>query len=143
MIERVMFVSRTAAENTVGIPDWAVVSISEPDGAFGMARLLPGWYAIHRVAFHDIDAEIRDEAYVLMNVGQAADIVAFVESVAPHVSGILVHCKAGISRSAAVAKWIAERYRLQFNHDYSVYNRHVYRLLLEASGMDQDYGEQE
>ncbi len=103
MIERVMFVSRTAAENTPGWADGAVVSISEPDSAFGQAKLMQGWYAIKRADFHDADPQRGcDEPHVLMNEGHAIEIVDFVHSIAPHVQTILVHCKAGISRSAAV-----------------------------------------
>ena len=140
MIERVMFVSRTAAENTPGVPDWGVVSITEPDCAFGEAKLMHGWYAIHRASFDDVDpGRPSDDESVLMNAQHAADIVAYVDAIAPHVRVILVHCKAGISRSAAVAKWIAERYGLPFNHGYSLYNKHVYRQLSNAAGNGQGY----
>ena len=133
MINRVMFVSRTAAENAAGMSDWAVVSISED----AEAKLLDGWYAVHRSYFHDVDpGSPCGEPHVLMNATHATDIVAFVESVAPHVTGVLVHCKAGISRSAAVAKWIAERFDLPFNHSCSIYNRNVYRLLCDATAGD-------
>lgn len=137
MVERVLFVSRSVAENTSGKGDWAVISISEPDSALGDAKLMAGWHAIHRTNFHDVDPMYPcGEPHVLMNRDHAADIVMFVESVAPHVHTILVHCRAGVSRSAAVAKWIAKHYGLPFNHQYSLYNKHVYRLLREASGMD-------
>lgn len=136
MLNRVMFVSRTAAENTAGMPKWAVISVSEPDSAFGQAKLMQGWYSILRVSFHDVDPHRYEyeEPYEVMDADDAAAIVAFVESVAPHVDGVLVHCKAGISRSAAVAKWIAKRYGLTFNHQYSQYNQHVYQMLVEAAG---------
>jgi predicted protein tyrosine phosphatase len=58
--------------------------------------------------------------------------VDFVHRVAPKVVGIVVHCHAGISRSGAVAKWIAEQYKLDFNQDYQLFNKHVYRQLVEA-----------
>jgi len=68
-----------------------------------------------------------------MTPQHALEIVNFVQAIAPNVEGIMVHCKAGISRSAAVAKWIAEIYQLPFNHAYDYYNKHVYKMLSEAS----------
>jgi hypothetical protein len=47
------------------------------------------------------------------------------------VEGILVHCYAGISRSAAVAKWVSERHGQSFPAEYAEYNKHVYTTLLE------------
>lgn len=136
MIEKVMFTNRTTAERFPGVADWAVISISED----AEAKLMDGWYAIHRVYFHDVDSSSSEcnEQVVLMNDQHAHDIVDFVESVAPHVRRVLVHCKAGISRSAAVAKWVAERYDLPFDHGYALYNRHVYRLLIEAAANDRN-----
>ena len=58
--------------------------------------------------------------------------VEFVRLVAPNVEGILVHCKAGISRSAAVAKWICERFDLPFSDRYTQFNQHVYTMLVTA-----------
>lgn len=59
-------------------------------------------------------------------------IKIFVERVAPDIDVLLVHCAAGISRSAAVAKWIARRYSLSFDGQYKNYNHYVLRLLDEA-----------
>lgn len=130
MIKHVIFVSREEAENKMKRPDWAVVSITEPNGPNGPARLMPGWFAIHRTEFHDIEPNLTyDQPYELMNIEHANKIVDFVETVAPNVQGIMVHCRAGVSRSAAVAKWIADRYELPFDHDYGYYNMHVYKML--------------
>ncbi len=58
----------------------------------------------------------------MMTMEDAHAIVNFVHQVA---EGIVVHCRAGISRSAAVSKWIAETYQLPFDHDYQHYNKLV------------------
>jgi protein-tyrosine phosphatase len=68
-----------------------------------------------------------------MSATHALDIVDFVHTIAPHVEGIMVHCKGGVSRSAAVAKWIANTFKLPFNHDYTAYNKYVYHQLNEAN----------
>jgi predicted protein tyrosine phosphatase len=133
VIRRIIFVSRIAAENTIGWDNWAVISITEPGSSFGEARLLDGWFAVHRANFHDVDpARPCGEPHVLMNERHAKGIVAFIHEVAPNVEGILVHCKAGVSRSAAVAKWIADTYDVPFPKKYDAYNRYVYAQLQEA-----------
>ena len=132
MIKKVMFVGRATAETTPGWSDWAIISISEPDSASGEAKLMGEWHSVHRLDFHDIETEIPGKNYLLMTQSQRKQIVDFVHKVAPEVQGIVVHCPAGISRSAAVAKWIAEVYDLPFNHEYDRFNKHVYNLLVEA-----------
>lgn len=132
MIKRIIFVSRTAAENTHGWDDWAMISITEPDHT--PARLLHGWYAVHRSAFHDTEPQkALSDSTVALTDDHAIEIVDFVHAMAPQVEGVMVHCKGGISRSAAVAKRIAETYNLPFNHQHDSYNRHVYQQLVEAN----------
>lgn len=137
MIQRVIFVNRHTAENTPGWPDWAVISINDPYAALGEARLMPGWHAIHQCAFHDVDPDNpigeMDEFLECITDAQAKAIVAFVREVAPDIEGILVHCNSGVSRSAAVAKWIAEAYSLPFNIRYEKLNQYVHQSLVEAS----------
>ena len=128
-MKKVIFVSKTAAENAGGWGDWAVISITEEN----KAELQEGWFGICRLQFHDVDPTKGCEVpHVLMDAKHAMKIVMFVNKTAPNIEGILVHCKAGISRSAAVAKWIAEKYNLPFEHRYESYNKHVYKLLKEA-----------
>lgn len=125
-LKHVIFTSREAAEEKAGWSNWAVISISEPDCY--PANLKEGWRGILRLEFHDIDRH--EEPYVLFSEQQARDIISFVSRCqAGEAKGIVVHCKAGISRSAAVAKWIADRYGLTFPEGYSLYNKHVYRVL--------------
>lgn len=130
MITRTFFVGRIAAENLMGATNWAIISVSEGFES----KLIGDWHDSHHCYFHDVDpAKPCDEPHVLMNAGHADQIFDFVESVAPNVDVIVVNCKAGISRSAAISKWIAERYDLPFNHGYQHYNQHVYSLLKESS----------
>ncbi|HEY9209970.1 MAG TPA: hypothetical protein VIO56_01055 [Methylotenera sp.] len=132
MVTKVIFVGRATAETTPGWGDWAVVSITEP-GIPGEAKLMPGWHSICRVHFHDVDPNIPcGEPHVLMNEADGLKITQFVREVAPGVDGILVHCKAGVSRSAAVAKWIARQFDVPFNHTYDHYNKYVFDMLVKA-----------
>lgn len=133
MISRTFFVSRTTAENTPGWNNWAVVSISDPETYLPPVKLMQGWYAVHRVSFHDLADTTENRAnYQIFDSCRADEIVSFVHAVAPHVEGIMVHCQGGVSRSAAIAKWIAEAYNLPFNHSYQQYNQDVYWVMYEA-----------
>jgi hypothetical protein len=132
-LEKVMFTNKFTAERSPGWPDWAVISITEPEQFPGEAKIQDGWHSICRVNFHDVDLATKtDEPYVLMTERDTQVIVDFVHSAAPEVYGILVHCKAGVSRSAAVAKWIARAYGLPFDHGYKQYNKYVYELVWKA-----------
>ena len=69
------------------------------------------------MSFDDVDKKQYDEmteagygSVVLMNEQDAARIVAFVKKYKDSVDGIIVHCDAGVSRSAgvmaAIMKWL-------------------------------------
>jgi len=127
-LKTVIFTGRDQAEASAPWAHWAVISIS----GLNPAVLKDGWHSVLKLEFDDIDTP--EEPYILFSDSQANRIIDFVEEVrASHeVEGILVHCQAGISRSAAVAKWIAEKYGLSFPGKYMLYNKHVYRTLREA-----------
>ena len=123
-MKRVQFVSKASAEALQGRQDTAVISINGLDPA----RLQNGWHSVLRLEFDDVD--VAQDPYILFDTNHAVQIVVFTrECNASDVETILVHCNAGISRSAAVAKWIAERYGLPFPAGYMLYNKHVYNVL--------------
>lgn len=125
-----MFVGRATVETIPGWSDWALISITEPssdDVSRVATTVLDGWKSVHRTAFFDVDKDGLD--YPAMQFEDAVKIVDFVHKHASKVNGFMLNCKAGISRSAAVAKWIALTYELPFNHHYDRYNWHVYKLL--------------
>lgn len=134
MIRRVMFVSRNAVENLSGDwSDFALISISEPN-APGLAKIDEKAFRYSSFYhFHDVVPERDyDEFVVHMDARHALSMVSFLAQIENEVEGILVNCRAGISRSAAVAKWICESRGLPFNQSYGQFNRHVFRLLQEA-----------
>ena len=128
-LKNVLFTGRKEAESRHGWNDWAVISITEP--GFDPADLKRGWNNILRLEFHDAENPLISR--VLFNSEDARKIIEFVAQAHRGDSdGILVHCTAGISRSAAVAKFIAHKHDLPFNHNYNEYNKLVYRLLMEV-----------
>ncbi len=130
-LRQVVFMGRIEAEKESSRSNWAVISITEPDTE--PAHLKTGWHAVLRQEFHDVDYSDASDPYTLFSEHQARELVTFLTKVeAEGVEGILVHCKAGISRSAAVARWIAFGYGLPFVENYSLYNRHIFRLLIQV-----------
>jgi predicted protein tyrosine phosphatase len=131
-IKHVIFTSKKEAERRAGWDVWAVISIT--DFAYtehgSQAKLKEGWFDILRLEFDDITAP--QEPYVLFSAQQAREIIEFVQRCNDEkLEGILVHCRAGISRSAAVAKWVSDKYNLAFPENYDQYNLHVYQVLRE------------
>lgn len=137
MLNRVMFVGRYTAENCGPWNDFAMISIGEPAASEGDPVIPDGWHDVLRLSFHDVVPNQNiDNAYTLMTADDADKIVSFVRKVAPDVQGIIVHCRAGISRSAAVVKWISHEYKIPFNKSYSKYNDYVWRLMVVAGEID-------
>ena len=125
-LEKVIFTDRKSAERAPGQPNWHVVSIS--GGGQEYPTLSEGWGDVLYLYFEDTD-DIENE--FAFNDAHAQRVAEFVDQSVTKCDGVLVHCHAGISRSAAVAKWIAERYGLPFDHRYYLYNRLVYQRLVE------------
>lgn len=122
-LKTVLFCDQKTAERNAGQPDWAIISITESGGA----QLRDGWLDVLRLRFQDTD-DINDP--FIFQPYHAWVIDDFVEKVKQNgATGILVHCYAGVSRSAAVAKWIATCEELPFNERYQLYNKHVYNVL--------------
>lgn len=141
-IDHLSFLSRREAEAATPRDDIAVISITDPRT---VQPRLDGWHSVLRVEFHDIDPDqiaspfTRARAaahYTLMRAEQAREIVAFVQAIQSNgASGIMVHCEQGVSRSAAVAKWIADRHGLRLSDEATAArNRYVYRMLEEEVG---------
>ena len=139
-MKRVVFLSQAEAERTAALNNWAVISITQPSDAD--AALQPGWAAVLRMRFHDTDDA--NSVLTVFNQEHAEAVVKFVREHEANVEGILVHCHAGISRSAAIAKFIADTYSLAFPDKYASYNKLIYRRLnqvlwREAYGDDVAY----
>lgn len=109
------------------------------------------WSKILRLEFHDADGSGRsidsriasvvdNNQLALFTEDHAVEILKFLRAHQDDHSHAIVHCEGGISRSAAVSKFIAQIYNLEFPEGYSLYNRHVYSTLLRVHGSSL-YGE--
>lgn len=69
---------------------------------------------------------------------QANCIVEDVEFAKRHGKNIIVHCFAGVSRSAAVVKWANDYLKLNIEkyNNYTQHNKHVYDTLCRVSGVE-------
>lgn len=138
-LRRVLFLSQARAEAM--IPPHAAALLSITDVTAPVARLREGWAAVLRLGFDDVDPEDRlfqefmlgdEEDYVPLTPVQAAEIAGFVRDIAGRCSCLVVHCRYGQSRSAAVAKAVCDAYGLRFPRDYELHNPYVYRNVQRA-----------
>lgn len=117
-----------------------LVSVISPDG-FGGAPVtdpeLDGfWHAVMKLRFHDVDpTHCSPEfaaGYTIFSEEDAERVLDFLLEHEAAVDEFWFHCEAGVSRSAAGAKYIAYAYGSYFPDSYSLYNKHVFTMLKKA-----------
>lgn len=104
MIRSVDFISRLKAESLSARNDMAVISITEPEA--DPAALSCQEDRILRLVFHDVDPGSKTETcWTLFDPAHAEQVLRFVRRVHadPQEFDLVIHCRAGISRSAALA----------------------------------------
>lgn len=132
-MSHIQFIPCAEAHRRVGMVDLAIISITTPGQA--KTSLKPGWGGVLRLEFADVD-----DGEHAMYRAQAAQIIQFAHQQVLLGRDIIVHCDAGISRSAAVALFLGNVFgqpvycgALRVTQDrYSLYNRHVMRTLCRA-----------
>lgn len=149
MIKNVCFFSEMVAKDVTPRNHIALISVSDGDFID-----LPDWGdRILRLYFHDILGPL--DGYVQFGVADAQKIINFLNGIdKKSINTIFVHCGAGISRSAAIALFIAEKFGLNvvsttisikgnlgivnykisdfYNGKYPFYNRLVYSTLMKV-----------
>jgi hypothetical protein len=112
----------------------ALVSMVSPYGFGGAEVTKPVlenfWSHVHYAVFDDVDHHTT--YYQIISWKDATNIVNFIDSVKNEVDAIWCHCEAGISRSAAVSKFIADTNNAYFPESYSFYNKYVYDILMKV-----------
>lgn len=110
------------------------ISIRHPDEPV-LFTLDDGWFTF---VFDDIELPV--SGLKMFDTKMAERILNAVKN---HGSEyVVVHCTAGMSRSAAVAKWLADNmgYKLEYHSDGvgtdKHYNRHVYKTMNACVGKD-------
>jgi predicted protein tyrosine phosphatase len=126
MIREVEYLSQARAENLRPLSREAIISIT--GSGYPKATLRKGWLRVLRLVFDDIDAPFFNAVH--FDSPHAEETLAWLQKVEGKVDKVYVHCHAGKSRSAAVAKFIAELYDIPGGiHVYPHYNQMVYRVL--------------
>lgn len=132
-------IDRHTAERTAGKEHDLCISISDSSGIG--AKLSSGFFAVLRLKFDDCYEEIDTGSRLLKPITseQATEILEFVDKhhqMQKHFK-LIVHCNAGVSRSAAVARWTSLYLDLPLPHrdDYPFCNHKVITELKRASGM--------
>lgn len=143
-IRSVNFISEATAIGLMPLPATAVISITNPGD---VAPLQNGWKQLLRVAVADASYdETTIESYGRMwrlssggfpTKEHAETIRTFLDNLPPEIETLIVHCGAGVSRSGAVAKYVARRYGLPFPSDYNRHNEALYRLLEDPAIFDE------
>jgi len=126
--------SQAMAEIITPTPGAALISIT--DSRQPIAKLRPGWSAIHRASFDDIDAiTFPDGDYRglrAISERQAGLMARFVVAASETNWTLIIHCKYGVSRSAGVAKAVAQVFGLPFPADYQEANESVCQAVTRA-----------
>ena len=151
MFRAVKYISRQVAESLPSEANVVMVSINEPGGE--PARLISGFAAVLRIAFWDVNTphpvtrEYNGETFVYAPITreQAQEITEFLDHWHAPQDGpeiLVVHCRAGVSRSAAVARFAAERYGIELAQNAELANAEVLCKLRQAVGMVLTAGEE-
>lgn len=135
-MNQVAFYSRAKIVNTPGEPTTALISISCPNDP---APLKEGWGALLRLEFDDMGAtpvpEIKDlrtgtvRRFVSFTKEQAQTLIDFIDGLPSGITRVYVHCDAGISRSAAVARFVSQKLGCLLVGDDRFANAHVLATL--------------
>jgi len=123
------FISEEQAVRMEPIGTMGLISIVDFERSGG-APIKPGWGSVLRLRFDDIETSgPYGEKGVPFDESDAKKIIEWLDQNKHRISALYVHCWAGISRSAGVAKFIAEKLGLPFDRSYDSYNPLVYRTL--------------
>jgi predicted protein tyrosine phosphatase len=132
--------SKKEAEKIVPNENMAIISICGMDSE---RKLSNKWGYRLDLDFDDVDKKGTftivtqkgnvELPYILFDENMARAIITFIKELPENVNSIVVHCYAGISRSAAVAKFLCENiYNENFPKNYMIYNKLVYKVLRET-----------
>jgi predicted protein tyrosine phosphatase len=95
---------------------------------------MDAWRDVLRLKFHDVEPELDGYDYVIFSHDDVKKIFDFLKKHEDEIDEVVVHCEAGISRSAAVSKFIAVIYGLEFPENYMLYNRNIFSTLMRLYG---------
>ena len=129
----VVILSQTRAESYIPSGDEVCISVTDPGKL--PARLSDRFAAILRLCFTDITEPTGLESDVLFTDDHAREIVTFVRGWR-EADRIVVHCRAGLSRSPGIAIGLCELFGwssvADLEKEHAMCNRFVRRELVRA-----------
>lgn len=131
MTRMVSFYSRNVAESLIQ-PHY-IISVGEKDDG---CQIKPIHKKVLRLIFSDVIESVAPNA-PLFNAKQAFQIIDWLETI-PKNELVIVHCEAGVSRSAAIAKFMVEHLGYELKSDkycsigFAYANKHVFKTLEDA-----------
>lgn len=131
----VIHMSQARAEILHPHDDTALISITEPGYT---ANLKSGWSNLLRLQFHDIDSPVR--GYKQFSVHDAKLIMMFLNALPDQVEEVIIHCHAGISRSAALSYWLHNFIGIEIKNEgkFLLKNKHIVSVMENAFGKVRD-----
>lgn len=123
----VTFIPREVAEVFPPAKDTHLISIIHPQQARPFHH--EEWSGITTLMFDDVTMQAK--GMLLFDFSHAKKVIDVVNRGHRH---IVVHCEAGMSRSAAVAKWISDNfdYRLFMHHEGIGTDKHYNKLVYDV-----------
>lgn len=133
MFTDVVFTSRYAAEQLSPNTNGCVISVTDPHRP--PASINEGWRDILRLQFHDLvrvddwpGDDLLPGPCIIFSDTHAEQVIAFLDHwhlLEDGPTRLIVHCEMGVSRSAAIARFAAQRFGLAFDWNYRFHNKHV------------------
>jgi predicted protein tyrosine phosphatase len=133
-IQSVQFMSIDEAECFAPVQPTVAISMLSPGRA--PARLAPQIQAVLRLYFHDgVPKDSNPAGTVLFSAEHAREVIEFLrhQHARPEPLHLLIHCEAGISRSAAIAVFAASECRVSLAGQFAFLNPWVLATLVRAS----------
>lgn len=143
MIKFIDFISRKEAMSLRVSDEIGIISIFSPEDGKCLSN---DWKYKLELSFHDTNGvdlanpnSYATRGLVHFNSEHAKEIIKFLDLIykSEDVYYLIIHCFAGVSRSAAVAKFAADVIFKTTNfpyHGYTLYNKFIYRKLLYIFG---------
>lgn len=123
------------------LPKTLIISITCPEAPLPTFGASPQIQHIHRMSFHDLEKAYHSKCQLLTKE-QILTLKTVLDTYASRVDEIIIHCAAGISRSAAIGAGIALYLQDSddfvwsgSNHRRFFPNRHCFTLMNEVLGL--------
>jgi len=135
---KIIYCSRLIAEETKPHDHILLISIRCPGQEVALQK---GWKNILKIEFDDV---LNEDVIILDGMGKKTKVIPFnqkmakkvldtLDNIGDNINTIMIHCEAGISRSAAVARFVSERFNEPIlfpkDHKKDFPNIFVYNLL--------------